>query len=95
MKVLETDPKLSSDLLDGMIKGCEGSTILFTALDLGLFDLLEGSMSAEEISTETGTDTQRTGKFLNALVDRLVVLSMFYLFIDILGVLFIAYRNMF
>ncbi len=68
MKVLDMDPKISSEPLDGMIKGCEGTRILFTALDFDLFDLLDESMAAEEISSKIGTDAPMTGKFLNTLV---------------------------
>lgn len=68
MKLLDTDPKLNSDLLDGMIKGCEKSRILFTALDLGLFDLLDESMTVEDISSNIKSDIKLTGKFLNTLV---------------------------
>lgn len=64
MKVLDMDPKISSEPLDGMIKGCEGTRILFTALDFDLFDLLDESMAAEEISSKIGTDAPMTGKFL-------------------------------
>lgn len=68
MKVLDMDPKISSESLDRMIKGCDGSRILFTALDFNLFDLLDGSMTAEEISSKIETDVSMTGKFLNTLV---------------------------
>ena len=68
MKVLDVDPKLNPDLLDGMIKGCEKSRIMFTALDLGVFDLLDESMTVEDISSKIQTGIQLTGKVLNALV---------------------------
>jgi len=62
MKVLDTDPKISSEPLDSMMKSCEGSRFLFTALDFNLFDLLDESMTAEEISSKIGTDASMTGK---------------------------------
>ncbi|HJH31189.1 MAG TPA: methyltransferase domain-containing protein [Methanosarcinaceae archaeon] len=68
MKMLEIDPKISSESLDGMIKGCERTRILFTALDFDLFDLLDVSMTAEEISSRIETNAHMTGKFLNTLV---------------------------
>ncbi|WP_305063902.1 methyltransferase [Methanococcoides sp.] len=68
MKVLDTIPEISSEPLDRMVKGCEAFHTLLTALDFDLFDLLEESKTAEQISSEVCTDTSLTGKFLNALV---------------------------
>ena len=51
-----------------MVKGCEAFHILLTALDFELFDLLQELKTAEQISSEIGTDASLTEKFLNALV---------------------------
>ena len=68
MKVLDTVPEISSEPLDRMVKGCEALHVIATARDFDLFDLLEGSKTAEQISTEIGTDASLTEKLLNALV---------------------------
>ncbi|MHC1611371.1 MAG: methyltransferase family protein, partial [Candidatus Methanospirareceae archaeon] len=68
MKVIDTVPEISSEPLDRMVKGCEALHIIATARDFGIFDLLEESKTAEQISSEIGTDTSLTEKFLNALV---------------------------
>jgi len=68
MKVIDTVPEISSEPLDRLVKGCEALHIIATARDFGIFDLIEGSKTAEQISSEIGTDTPLTEKFLNALV---------------------------
>ncbi|WP_135612699.1 methyltransferase [Methanococcoides sp. AM1] len=68
MKVLDTIPEISSEPLDRIVKGCEAFHILLIALDFDLFDMLEESKTAEQISSEICTDASLTGKFLNTLV---------------------------
>ena len=68
MKVLDTIPKISSEPLDRIGKGCEALHILFTAFDFDLFNLLEEPKTANQISGEIATNPYLTEKFLNALV---------------------------
>ena len=67
MRVMDTVHEIDSEPLDRIVKGCEASNILRTALDFDLFDLLEESKTAEQVSSETGTVAALTEKFLNAL----------------------------
>jgi len=67
MRVMDMTPEIGSEPLDRIVKGCEASNILRTALDLDLFDLLEEPKTAEQVSSETGTVATIAEKFLNAL----------------------------
>jgi len=67
MRVMDTVHEIDSEPLDRIVKGCEASNILRTALDFDLFDLLEEPKTAEQISSETGTVATIAEKFLNAL----------------------------
>ena len=67
MGVMDTVHGINSEPLDRIVKGCEASNILQTALDFDLFDLLEEPKTAEKVSSETGTVSTLTEKFLNAL----------------------------
>ncbi|MEA1865569.1 MAG: methyltransferase [Euryarchaeota archaeon] len=64
---MDTVHEIDSEPLDRIVKGCEASNILRTALDFDLFDLLEEPKTAEQISSETGTVATIAEKFLNAL----------------------------
>ena len=67
MRVMDTITEIGSEPLDRIVKGCEASNILRTALDFDLFDLLEEPKTAEQVVSEIGTVATLTGKFLNAL----------------------------
>jgi len=68
MKLLPEFPDVDPDPLYELTQSLEKCLLLFTAMDLGIFDCLEMPKTAQQISAELKTEPRLTAKFLNSLV---------------------------
>ncbi len=68
MKPIPKIPKIDIEPLYEITQGLEKGYLLFTAMELEVFDHFEKSKTAREISNELNLDADLTVKFLNSLV---------------------------
>ena len=68
MRLLTDIPGTEAEPLYEITQGSEKCLLLFTAVDLGVFDCVETAKTAETIAGELKTDLKLTTKFLNSLV---------------------------
>jgi len=68
MNMLTESSNIDVEPLYEITQGSEKNLLLFTAVDLGIFDCIETAKTAETIAGELKTDLKLTVKFLNSLV---------------------------
>ena len=68
MKAIQKIPDVDIEPLYEITQGLEKGLLLFTAVELEVFDCLKEPKTVEEVSRDLKTDSKLTAKFLNSLV---------------------------